>query len=89
MTKTTTAVRPVVAFMFLKSYTPYITSSHNLTRVLRILLLKIVYSESKYMEISFYRLLIAVTRASMEARMMSGSTPAPHAIVPSGFLIPT
>lgn len=36
-----------------------------------------------------YRLLIAVTRASMDARIISGSTPAPHAMVPSGFLIPT
>lgn len=36
-----------------------------------------------------YRLLMAVTSASMEARMISESTPAPHARVPSGLRIPT
>ena len=44
---------------------------------------------SFFFYICSYRLLIAVTSASIDARMISESTPAPHARVPSGLRIPT
>ena len=47
------------------------------------------FCDSFFFYICSYRLLIAVTSASMEARMISGSTPAPQESVPSGFLMPT